>query len=182
LEEIITNNDERNIERGFFVPQPTEKKSNKRILVFGTFDIIHPAHLRFLLEARNAVNCPKCDLVVIVARDSSILRIKGHKSIFHEDERLKLICGLRLVDSARLGNEGKDHYEVILELNPDYIVLGYDQVRNDQPLRDFIQKHNLSVEIARLPKFESGDLSSSSRVREKILEIINEKNKEKKKQ
>jgi FAD synthetase len=148
--------------------------------VFGTFDIIHPSHLRFLLEARNAVDCQECELVVIVARDSSIQRIKGHKSIFHEDERLKLVSGLRIVDFARLGNEGKDHYEVILEVNPDFIVLGYDQVRNDQPLRDFIQNHNLGAEIARLPKFESGDLTSSSEVREKVLEIIYEKNKEKK--
>ena len=148
--------------------------------MFGTFDIIHPSHLRFLLEARNAVDCQECELVVIVARDSSIQRIKRHKPIFHEDERLKLVSGLRIVDYARLGNEGKDHYEVILEVNPDFIVLGYDQVPNDQPLRDFIQNHNLSVEIARLPKFESGDLTSSSEVREKVLEIINEKNKEKK--
>ena len=180
MEELITNNDEGNIKKGFFVPQPTEKKSNKRILVFGTFDIIHPSHLRFLLEARNAVNCQECDLVVIVARDSSIQRIKDHKPIFNEEERLKLICGLRLVDSARLGNEGKDHYEVILEVDPDFIILGYDQVPNDQPLRDYIQKHNLDIKVARLPKFESGDLSSSSEVREKVQEIINEKNKEKK--
>ena len=180
MEEIITNNDDENIKRGFFVPKPPEKETHKRILVFGTFDIIHPSHLRFLLEARKAVICPECELVVIVSRDSSIQRIKGHKSIFHEEERLRLISGLRIVDFALLGNEGKDHFEVILEVNPDYIVLGYDQVRNEQPLRDFIAKNNLTVEIARLPKFESGDLSSSSEVRDKVQAILNEKNKEKK--
>ena len=176
----MTNKDENNIKKCYFVPEPQKDKSMKRILVFGTFDIIHPSHLRFLLEARKAVNCLDCELVVVLARDSSIQRIKGHKPIFNEDDRLNLICGLRLVNFARLGNEGENHFDVILEVNPDYIVLGYDQVQNDQPLRDFIQKHKLSVEIARLPKYESGDLSSSSEVREKVLEIINEKNKEKK--
>ncbi|HUU79298.1 MAG TPA: adenylyltransferase/cytidyltransferase family protein [candidate division Zixibacteria bacterium] len=155
-----------------------EKFNRSRVLVFGTFDIIHPSHIKFLTEARKAAGCEECELVVVVARDSSILRIKGRKPIFQEEQRLKLICGLRVVDYARLGNEGKDYFNVILEVNPDYIVLGYDQVHNEKPLCKFISENNLQVEVFNLPKFESGDLSSSSEVRERVLEMINEKNKE----
>jgi len=139
------------------------------LLVFGTFDIIHPAHLRFLLEARLAANCPDCELVVVLARDSSIVRIKGHNPIFPEDQRLNLISGLRIVDYARLGNEGLDHFQVLIEEQPDVIVLGYDQLNNEQPLKAFIQEHQLKIEVYRLPKFESGDLISSSEVRERVL-------------
>lgn len=117
--------------------------------------------------------------MVVVARDSSIERIKGRPPIFNEDKRLKLISGLRVVDYAQLGNEGIEPFQVILELRPDHIVLGYDQVINDQPLFDFIEEFNINVKIHRLPKFESGDLSSSSEVRDKVLEMheSNKKNK-----
>ncbi len=153
-----------------FVTAPPKDKAKGRVLVFGTFDIIHPAHLRFLIEARSAAKCEKCDLVVVLARDSSIERIKGRKPIFNENQRLHLISGLRVVDYARLGNEGDNPFQVILEVKPDYIVLGYDQLINEKPLEDFVKKHELDIPICRLPKFESGDLSSSSEVRERVLE------------
>lgn len=160
----------------YFVQPPPTKKSQKRVLVFGTFDIIHPLHLRFLLEARKCANCPECKLIVVLARDSSIERIKGHKPIFHELERLHLLSGLRVVDYVRLGNEGSKHFDVILETNPDFIVLGYDQVQNEQPLQNFLTEHNLDIQLCRLPKFESGDIASSSEVRDKVLEMVANKN------
>ena len=176
MENIILNNTDYEFdEDSYFVLPPPTKKTNRRVLVFGTFDIIHPSHLRFLLEARRCANCPDCELVVVLARDSSIERIKGRKPIFTETQRLRLLSGLRVVDYAQLGNEGTKHYDVILETDPDYIVLGYDQIQNEEPLNNFIKEHNLKVQICRLPKFESGDLSSSSDVREKVLEMNNAK-------
>ncbi|HUT81282.1 MAG TPA: adenylyltransferase/cytidyltransferase family protein [Candidatus Bathyarchaeia archaeon] len=166
---MITNPKE-NRKNVHFVSAPPTEKIKDRALVFGTFDIIHPAHLRFLIEARLATKCKDCDLVVVLARDSSIERIKGRKPIFHETQRLRLISGLRIVDFARLGNEGENPFQVILEVEPDYIVLGYDQLIDEKPLQDFIKKHNLKISICRLPKYESGDLSSSSDVRERVLE------------
>ncbi|NHK30199.1 MAG: FAD synthase [Asgard group archaeon] len=163
----------------FFVSNPPPKGNRPRLVVFGTFDIIHPAHLRFLVEARSAANCLECELIVVLARDSSINRIKGHPPIFNEEKRLKLMSCLRVVDYAQLGNEGKNPFQIILELQPDHIVLGYDQVANDKPLLDFIKEFNIEVKIHRLPKFESGDLSSSSEIRNKVLEMheSNKKNK-----
>lgn len=175
LEDITTKNEEltHSKEKPFFVSSPPPKTSKKRILVFGTFDIIHPAHLRFLYEAHKSIEKVPHELVVVLSRDSSIQRIKGHSPVFNEEQRLKVISCLRLVDYARLGNEGKDYFQVILEVNPDVIVLGYDQLTDPQPLLDFLNKNNLSIRLLRLPKYESGDLTSSSEVREKVLEIIN---------
>jgi len=145
--------------------------------VFGTYDIIHPAHIKFLVEARQTANCYDCELILVLARDSSIERIKGHKPIFNEQQRLRLVSGLRVIDYVRLGNEGEDYFNIILDIQPDFIILGYDQLPNDKPLLKFIRDHDLKVKIFRLPHFESGDLSSSSEVRKKVLEIYNnEKN------
>ncbi|NHJ85824.1 MAG: FAD synthase [Asgard group archaeon] len=168
-----------NPEKSFFVQKPPPKGKKNRVLIFGTFDIIHPAHLKFFIEARQVVNCTNCELVVVIARDSSIKRIKGHNPIFNEDDRLRLISGLRLIDYAQLGNEGENQFEIIKEINPDSIVLGYDQLPNDKSLIEFLKINKLSVNVFRLPHFESGDLSSSSEVRDKVLEIYYEKNNKK---
>lgn len=168
----VHSNDKR-----LFVPKPPAIKERARVLVFGTYDIIHPAHIRFLVEARQTANCYDCELVVVLARDSSIERIKGHKPIFNEEQRIKLVSGLRVVDYAQLGKEGEDYFDVILDINPDYIILGYDQLPNDKPLLAFIKEHQLKITVFRLPHFESGDLSSSSEVRKKVLEIYNNEKK-----
>lgn len=178
MEELTTScNDDTDFfdEGKYFVSPPPLQKDQKRVLVFGTFDIIHPSHLRFLLEARRTANCPACQLVVVLARDSSIERIKGHKPIFHEQQRLRLLSGLRVVDFALLGHEGIKHFDIILDINPDFIVLGYDQIQNEQPLLHFLKEHRLAIQLCRLPKFESGDLISSSDVRNKVLEMVADK-------
>jgi cytidyltransferase-like protein len=162
----------------YFVLKPPEIKERARVLVFGTYDIIHPAHLKFLVEARQTANCYDCELVVVLARDSSIERIKGHKPIFSEEQRLKLVSGLRVVDYAQLGKEGENYFDIILAIEPDFIILGYDQLPNDEPLLEFIKEHHLKTTVYRLPHFESGDLSSSSEVRKKVLEIYNNEKKE----
>ncbi len=165
-------------EEQYFVLKPPKIKEQARVLVFGTYDIIHPAHLKFLVEARQTANCNDCELVVVLARDSSIERIKGRKPIFTEDQRLKLISGLRVVDYAQLGKEGENYFDIILDIKPDFIILGYDQLPNDKPLLEFIKEHHLKITVFRLPHFESGDLSSSSEVRKKVLEIYNNEKKE----
>ncbi|TET31975.1 MAG: FAD synthase [Candidatus Heimdallarchaeota archaeon] len=164
-------------DKSHFVSKPPAIKERSRVLVFGTYDIIHPAHIRFLVEARRTANCFDCVLVVVLARDSSIERIKGHKPIFTEEQRLKLVSGLRVVDYAQLGKEGEDYFAIILDIKPDYIILGYDQLPNDKPLLEFIKEHHLKITVSRLPHFESGDLSSSSEVRKKVLEIYNNEKK-----
>ena len=169
---LVNSND-----KSHFVSEPPTIKERSRVLVFGTYDIIHPAHIRFLVEARQTANCYDCVLVVVLARDSSIERIKGHKPIFTEEQRLKLVSGLRVVDYAQLGKEGEDHFSVILDIKPEYIILGYDQLPNDKPLLAFIKEHQLKTTVFRLPHFESGDLSSSSEVRKKVLEISNNERK-----
>jgi glycerol-3-phosphate cytidylyltransferase-like family protein len=50
------------------------------------------------------------------------------------------------------------------------IALGYDQADMEEQVREYVNKHGLNVEIVRLGKFENDELSSSSKIREKIVE------------
>lgn len=96
----------------------------KTVLAFGTYDVFHKGHEYFLREAAKLGD----RLVVVVARDANVERLKGRKPHHAEGVRLQNVAAFEVVDEARLGYEewGK-HLEVLTDVAPDVIALGYDQ-------------------------------------------------------
>lgn len=94
----------------------------RTVLVFGTFDGLHPGHIDFLKQAKNYGD----RLEAVVALDDTVIKVKGHAPKRSELERLEAIRQTGLVDAARLGNRS-DRYQVIREVKPSVICLGYDQ-------------------------------------------------------
>lgn len=95
-----------------------------RVMVFGTFDMLHEGHLDLFRQARELSEAPF--LIVSVARDSAVRRIKGAAPRRSENERLALVRACDLVDDAVLGDE-TGYMEHVLRARPDIIALGYDQ-------------------------------------------------------
>lgn len=118
---------------------------NLRILVFGTFDGIHKGHEALFKQARKYGDY----LTVVVARDSTVQKVKNHLPKYNENERLKALKKCDLVDEARLGNEG-DPYKIIKEIKPDIICLGYDQNSFTEKLEEKLKEMGLNVEIKKL--------------------------------
>src|SRR5882724_4489406 len=99
--------------------------SRIRIMVFGTFDILHEGHLNFFKQARKLVKNPY--LIVSIARDVNVKKIKLKKTSHSEKQRLSFVKKSDLVDKAVLG--GKTNYlKHIIKEKPNIIALGYDQV------------------------------------------------------
>ncbi|MCK5490568.1 MAG: adenylyltransferase/cytidyltransferase family protein, partial [Candidatus Pacebacteria bacterium] len=94
----------------------------KKVMVFGTFDIFHKGHEDFFRQAREFGEY----LIVVVARDENVLKIKGKLPRDNEDMRQEKIVESKLADKVILGNLD-DKYKVIQEYKPDVICLGYDQ-------------------------------------------------------
>lgn len=136
-----------------------------RILVAGTFDIIHIGHIRFLYAAKNLAE--DAELIVVVARNSTVKKIKKREPIFDEKERLEIVKALKPVDEALLGNENTDILEIVKQINPDIIALGYDQKISEDEILEWAKKNGLSIKVVRLPKFCSR-LDSSTKVRELV--------------
>ncbi len=93
-----------------------------KVMVFGTFDIIHPGHIHMLKEAKQYGDY----LIVAVARDLTVCDVKGKEPKNDENTRLNNVLALNLADKVRLGCL-EDKYQAIKEENPDIIALGYDQ-------------------------------------------------------
>ena len=145
----------------------------KRIVVAGAFDIIHCGHIRFLRAIKEKF--PNSELIVIIARDSTIRKLKKREPIFNEKERLEIVSAIKYVDRAVLGYEidNKSLFEILLTLKPNIVILGYDQQIDEKKLKEWCKKHGLLIEVLRFPKFNSA-LSSSSEVRRKIIALFKE--------
>jgi FAD synthetase len=139
------------------------------VLASGVFDLLHLGHVKFLEEAKRTGG-ENVELIVVIARDSTVEQMKGRKPIMPEDQRRALVESLKVVDIAVLGFESLDIGEVIAKIKPDIIALGYDQQEMIRNVTEYINEHKLSVKVVRIGKFEEDALDSSSKIRQKIIE------------
>jgi FAD synthetase len=146
-------------------------KSGKKkvVLASGVFDLLHLGHVRFLEEAKKTGG-KDAELIVIIARDSTVEQTKGRKPIMSENQRRVLVESLKVVDEAVLGFEIFDLGDVIEHIKPDVIALGYDQVDIEKATKTYVNKHKLHIKVVRIGKFEEDALNSSSKIRQKIVE------------
>jgi FAD synthetase len=145
------------------------KEEGKVVLAEGTFDLLHYGHVYYLTNAKN-LGGEKSKLIVIVARDKTVERLKGKKPIIPEDQRRAIVEALKVVDEAILGYEEMDMAKVIEKVKPDIIALGYDKEEMEEKLKRYVKERNLNIEVVRLNRFEGGDVSSSSKIKRKIIE------------
>jgi len=146
-------------------------KSTKKtvVLASGVFDLLHLGHVRFLEEAKKTGG-KNAELIVIVARDSTVEETKGRKPIMSEAQRRALVESLKVVDEAILGYKNLDIGEVIEKIKPDVIALGYDQAEMEREVKDYVDRRKLPVQIVRIGKFGENALDSSSKIKQKIIE------------
>ena len=118
------------------------------VMCAGTFDIIHPGHLYFLSEAKKYGD----KLVVIVARDETSERMKGRKPQHNEKERLEAVRTLEIVDEGVLGKPG-NIFDIVEEIKPNVICLGYDQKVQKQELEDELKKRDIKADVIRIGSY-----------------------------
>jgi len=126
----------------------TKKQAMTKVMVFGTFDFVHPGHINFFQQARQHGD----KLVVVIARDSTAEKIKGKKPTFSEQDRLQMVQALRIVDKAVMGYPG-DVYRIVREENPEVICLGYDQKTFADKLPDKLKELGMKARIFRLEPY-----------------------------
>ena len=143
------------------------KKIAKKVLIAGTFDIIHPGHLYLINEAAKLG-----DVYVIVATDMNRKIYSGEIPIIPENQRLEVITSIKNVKEARLGRSDNDTLKTVEEINPDVILLGPDQKYDLETLKRELKIRGLSnIMVKRLDTYyEKYALHSSSLIKKKIIE------------
>lgn len=128
----------------------------RKVMVFGSFDLLHPGHLHLFRQAKQYGDY----LIVSIARDETIEKLKGAKPKYSERERKAHVQELKIVDKAVLGDL-EDHYKNIEEFRPDVICLGYDQKFFIENLEQEIEKRGLKIKIMRLMPYRANRYKSS---------------------
>jgi FAD synthetase len=131
----------------------------KRVVVVGTFDILHLGHVWLLKKAKEYGDW----LIVVVARDIKSEQVKGRKPIFPEEERVELLQNLKIVDEVMLGYP-KDRLKIIEELNPDVLVLGPDPWKKEV-IEQELKKKGLNVKIVQITQvYSKGKFHRTSQI------------------
>ncbi|MFH1071921.1 MAG: adenylyltransferase/cytidyltransferase family protein [Nanoarchaeota archaeon] len=130
----------------------------KTVMVFGSFDVLHPGHLNLFRQAKKLGG----ELIVVIARDTTIEQIKKKKPVFPEKTRKQNLLSSLYSSRVVLGNK-KNKHQVILQYKPDVIALGYDQTHFVQGLRELIQQNKLHTTIIRLKPYRK-DIYKSTKL------------------
>lgn len=125
-----------------------------RVLIFGTFDYLHAGH-RYVIERALA----RGETWIVVARDETVVRIKGKRPRQSQEERLQVIAREYPSMHPILGDSA-DYLTPIREITPDLILLGYDQ-----GLPPGVSMSDLPCVVERLPPFHPEQYKSSLRGR-----------------
>ena len=132
----------------------------KKVIIFGTFDVIHPGHIHMFKEAKAYGDY----LVVVISRDPIACQVKGKMPTYNESVRLENVKKLGIADKVRLGCLGENRYQAIDEEKPDIVALGYDQKAFVDDLTEAVDDY---VQIVRLQPYLPNIYKSS-----KLKEII----------
>lgn len=147
----------------------------KTVLATGVFDLLHIGHVKFLQESKKRGG-RGARLVVVIARDRTVVRRKGRSPILPERQRRELVAALRFVDRAILGSENLDMIGVLKRVKPDIIAVGYDQQEIKRSLNRILKEKGLKIPVVQIPRFGPSRLNSSSKLKDRVAKNWHESN------
>lgn len=136
-----------------------------RVLVAGSFEIIHPGHVYLFKKAWEHGR-----VYVVVARDKNFKKFKGREPVIPEEQRRKVVESIKYVHKAILGDEN-DYLKPVAEISPDIILLGPDQWVDEEKLKKELELRGLeNARIIRLKERIEGELYSVSKIIRTIID------------
>ena len=140
--------------------------SRVHVLAQGTFDLLHPGHLHYLVEAAGMGDA----LTVIIARRENVT----HKEppVLPDRQRRDMVDALEVVDHARLGHP-EDIFVPVRDIDPDVIVLGHDQHHDADAIRDRLAAEGIDCSVRRASGREpayAGELLSTGAIIDRIVD------------
>jgi len=136
-----------------------------RVVAQGTFDLLHPGHVHYLEDAATYGD----ELHAIVARRRNVT----HKPapVVPDRQRRDVVAALAAVDEAHLGHT-EDIFVPIERIDPDVIVLGYDQHHDEAAIADALADRGVDCRVERASGREpehDDELLSTGRIIERVL-------------
>ncbi len=139
----------------------------KKVLVVGTWDLIHPGHIALLWEAKRLGR-----VYVVVATDANVEKAKGRPPIVPAEQRAEVVRNLKPVDQVMVGDE-HDFLRPVRQVDPDIILLGPDDPYPEEKLKTQLKERGLHAKVARATKrYTNYPLNSSSQIIARVKDVI----------
>lgn len=116
-----------------------------KVFVNGTFDVLHPGHVKLLDYAKSKGKC----LLVAIDSDRRVRELKGPtRPWLNQDERKFMLESLACVDHVQIFDSDQELEDIILTYKPDLMVKGSDYLgkpiigEEHVPAIEFFQRIN----------------------------------------
>ena len=108
----------------------------KRILTYGTFDLLHYGHIRLLKRAKELG-----DYLVVAVSTDEFNKIKNKKSYHNYETRKKMLEAIRYVDLVIPEDNWEQKIQDVKDYKIDVVVMGSDWAGSDKfdYLKDFCE-------------------------------------------
>ena len=125
----------------------------KKILTYGTFDLLHLGHIRLLREAKKLGDY----LIVGLSTDDFAL-FKGKHTFYNYEQRKTILEAIKYVDEIVQIHSFEEEKEFAINLKPDVFIIGNDYKGKFDYLKDY---NTEVVYIERMPNISSSKIKET---------------------
>lgn len=118
----------------------------RKVITYGTFDLLHYGHINLLKRAKELG-----DYLIVALSTNEFNGIKGKRCYFPYEERKKLIESIRYVDLVIPENSWEQKIENVKEFKVDTLVMGDDW----KGKFDFLNGYCEVVYLSRTPEIST---------------------------
>ncbi len=129
----------------------------KRVITYGTFDLLHYGHINILRRAKELGDY----LVVVLSTDEFNLKSKNKVCYFDYEKRKMLLEAIRYVDLVIPENNWEQKVEDVKQYHIDTFVMGDDWKGEF----DFLKEHCEVVYLPRTPEISTTDIKKDLKKR-----------------
>lgn len=140
--------------------------ANKKVFVSGCYDLLHSGHVEFFRQASQFG-----DLYVGIGSDKTIEALKGHKTMYSEQERLFMVRAIRYVKEAYI-NQGSGFLDFLPTLDmvhPDCLVVNEDGDREDK--RQLCRERGMEYIVLKREPGEGLQARSSTGLKQAVSQL-----------
>ena len=133
----------------------------KRILTYGTFDLLHYGHIRILKRAKELG-----DYLVVALSTDEFNATKGKKAYHSYETRKKMLEAIRYVDLVIPENNWEQKIQDIKDYKIDVVVMGDDWAGSDK--FDYLKEHCEVTFLERTPGVSTTMIKNDLQLQETV--------------
>jgi glycerol-3-phosphate cytidylyltransferase len=133
----------------------------KRILTYGTFDLLHYGHIRILKRAKELG-----DYLVVALSTDEFNATKGKKAYHSYETRKKMLEAIRYVDLVIPENNWEQKIDDIKDYKIDVCVMGDDWAGSDK--FDYLKEYCDIVFLERTPGISTSMIKNDLQLQETV--------------